>query len=119
MVESRLLVGVTGLAVGLLGLALALAIYATLRPSLDLVALLTPPSLAILVIAYDLAGRLRVDITPLAVAPLAYTLYHIAVVYLRGVGAVESLAYSITLGSATTITLLSLLSLALITRRTR
>ncbi len=116
MVESRLLVGVAGLAVGLLGLALALAIYATLRPSLDIIALLAPPSLAILVIAYDLAGRLRVDITPLAAAPLAYTLRHMAVVYLREVEAVESLAYSITLGSATTITLLSL---ALITRRTR
>jgi hypothetical protein len=68
------------------------------------------------VIAYDVAGRLKVDITPLATAPLAYTLHHIAVVYLREVGAVESLAYSITLGSATTITLLSL---TLITRRTR
>ncbi len=116
MVEPRLLVGVTGLAAGLVGLALALATYATLRPSLDLIALLTPPSLAILVIAYDLAGRLRVDITPLAAAPLAYTLHHIAVVYLREVGAVESLAYSITLGSATT---MLFLSLALITRRTR
>ncbi len=116
MVESRLLVGVTGLAAGLVGLALALATYATLRPSLDLVALLTPPSLAILVIAYDLAGRLRVDITPLAAAPLAYTLHHIAVVYLREVEAVESLAYSITLGSATT---MLFLSLAFITRRTR
>jgi hypothetical protein len=116
VVESRLLVGVTGLAAGLLGLALALATYATLRPSLDLTALLTPPSLAILVIAYDVAGRLRVDITPLAAAPLAYALHHIAVVYLREVGAVESLAYSITLGSATTITLLSL---TLITGKTR
>ena len=116
MVESRLLVGVTGLAVGLLGLALALATYATLRPSLDPVALLTPPSLAILVIAYDVAGRLKVDITPLAAAPLAYTLHHITIVYLREVEAVESLAYSITLGSATTI---MLLSLAFITRRTR
>ncbi len=67
-------------------------------------------------IAYDLAGRLRLDITPLAVTPLAYTLHHIAVVYLREVEAVESLAYSITLGSATAITLLSL---ALLTRRTR
>jgi hypothetical protein len=116
VVESRLLVGVTGLTAGLLGLALALATYATLRPSLDLTALLTPPSLAILVIAYDVAGRLRVDITPLAAAPLAYTLHHIAIVYLREVEAVESLAYSITLGSATT---MMLLSLALITRRTR
>jgi hypothetical protein len=116
VVESRLLVGVTGLASGLVGLALALATYATLRPSLDLVALLTPPSLAILVIAYDVARRLRVDITPLAAAPLAYTLHHIAMVYLREVEAVESLAYSITLGSATT---MLFLSLAFITRRTR
>ncbi|MFZ8793847.1 MAG: hypothetical protein ACO2O2_08195 [Acidilobaceae archaeon] len=67
-------------------------------------------------IAYDLAGRLRVDITPLAAVPLAYTLHRMAVVYLGEVETVESLAYSITLGSATTITLLSL---ALITRRTR
>jgi hypothetical protein len=52
----------------------------------------------------------------LAAAPLAYTLHHIAVVYLREVEAVESLAYSITLGSATT---MLFLSLALITRRTR
>jgi hypothetical protein len=53
------LVGVAGLTAGLLGLALALATYTTLRPSLDPVALLTPPSPAILVIAYDLAGEAK------------------------------------------------------------
>ncbi len=116
MVDLRLLVGIVGLVTGLLGLALALIAYATLRPSLDVLALLTPPSLAILVIAYDVAGRLRVDITPMAAAPLAYTLHHIAAVYLREVEGVESLAYSITLGAATT---LIAISITLVARRAR
>ena len=79
---------------------------------------LSGPVLAVLVTLVLLAigAAIIAYFVLLGAAPLAYTLHRIAMVYLREVEAVESLAYSITLGSATTITLLSL---ALITRRTR
>ena len=115
MVESRILAGVIGFTGGLLGLAVVTYTYLTLKPGLDAVALLTPPALVILVIAYDITGRFKVDLTPIAAAPLAYTLHHIAAIYLREVEAVDALAYSITLGAS--ITLLVMSSVILATRR--
>jgi hypothetical protein len=115
VVEPRLLAGIIGLTGGLLGLAIATYTYLTLKPGLDLVALLTPPALVTLVIAYDITGRFKVDLTPIAAAPLAYTLHHTAAIYLREAEAVDVLAYSITLGAS--ITLLTISPAILATRR--
>jgi len=101
--DPRVVVSVIGLALGLAGLALAALAYTTLNPSIDPLALLTPPALALVPLAYDLSRRARLDITPLATAPLAYTVYHIASVYLKTPGDMVTLAYSITLGASTTL----------------
>ncbi len=101
--DVRLLTLIVGLLTVTILLTITAVVGLTMRPGLDMTALLIPPSLAILVIAYDLSGRTRVDITPITATPLAYTKYHVATVYLSDVSLVQAVAYSILVGSLTTI----------------
>jgi hypothetical protein len=103
MADVRLLTLIVGLLTVTILLTITAVVGLTMRPGLDMTALLIPPSLAILVIAYDLSGRIRVDITPITATPLAYTQYHMAAVYLSEVSLVQAVAYSILVGSLTTI----------------
>jgi len=116
LLDPRVVVSVIGLALGLAGLVLAALAYTTLNPSIDPLALLTPPALALVPLAYDLSRRAKLDITPLATAPLAYTVYHIASVYLKTPGDMVTLAYSITLGASTTLLVASIATILRIIR---
>lgn len=115
-VEPRVIAGIIGFIGGLGGLATTIIAYTTLKPGLDVIALLAPPALAILTLAYYTTTKFKVELTPIAATPLAYTLYHIVAKYIRGSENMETLTFSIILG--TTITLL-LIPLTLILIRGR
>ena len=89
--------------------------HITLKPNLDLIALLVPPSLTILILTYYTTTKLKLDLTPIAAAPLAYTLNHITITYIRELGDMLTLAHSIITGA--TITLLTISPITLATRK--
>jgi len=113
--DPRVVASVTGLTLGLAGLVLAALAYTRLNPTVDPLVLLTPLTLALVPLAYNLSRRAtvlpRIDITPLATAPLAYAVYYITAVYLKTPGDMVTLVYSITLGASTTLLAVSIATL--------
>lgn len=108
MASVRLALNTVALVGGLLGLATSLLAYNLLKPDVDIIALLTPPAIAIIPIVYDLSRGLKVDLTPLTSTPLAYAAYHLTVTYVRQAENPLPLVYSITLGASLTLITITL-----------